>query len=505
MRWQDCLECYWKYFHPTCPIIHKPTFFATNPAPLLAGIMVAIGSAYDTRADAKVYSTTLLETATRLVSKRERLTNKSRLADLQTVLLLEILGRFRSRRPDSEPSSRFRMLYAMLHSAKSNVSQEPLSLLKRRQSNTKNNSLSMAYESWVFQETKRRIVQACFVFDTEQHYLFGQPRTLNHHSLPQLDLNNLKATPLLPCDDELWETSPVTEWEEKAMASFDSVRTTSTSFDVFQARLLLSHCLTAPSDDLSRQALMGRLYNVLRGQQEHVADFTYHSLMLAKCTPVRELLTVAGESWLLGRKLENEAEFKTAKVTLRTWVDEGAQSIESLWHATRLLRSSILPEDRGVGERDGLSRFRSTHMLHEQWATYLAVLVCWAHGQAASGLVSAAVARRPSTATVSPSSDAAFSHTSHSSSGSGQSFRSNPPSLLDPHEADAEMRDYLHVTDVADPRALCRLDPTLLARTHGLIESVRMRTMAGRLGGLLNEAERVLFRLVEGRSRMSQF
>lgn len=69
VTWKDCFECYWQHFHPLFPIVHRPTFFATKPSPLMAGAMVAIGSQYDTRQNAKEYSLALLEACQKLLSK----------------------------------------------------------------------------------------------------------------------------------------------------------------------------------------------------------------------------------------------------------------------------------------------------------------------------------------------------------------------------------------------------------------------------------------------------
>lgn len=78
---------------------------------------------------------------------------------------------------------------------------------------------------------------------------------------------------------------------------------------------------------------------------------------------------------------------------------------------------------------------------------------------------------------------------------------------MDAADADAEMRDYLRATRVASAEQLKTLDANIIGRTHGLLESVRVRKIANGPGGggLLNEAERVLYRLVEGRSRLSHF
>lgn len=73
LKWQDCFECYWQHFHPIFPIVHRPSFFATKPSPLLAGAIVAIGSQYDSRPNAKEYSLALLEACLKLLSKVCRL------------------------------------------------------------------------------------------------------------------------------------------------------------------------------------------------------------------------------------------------------------------------------------------------------------------------------------------------------------------------------------------------------------------------------------------------
>lgn len=67
--WQNCLELYWKYFHPYFPIIHRPTYFVSKLTPLLAGSMVAIGSQFDTHPRAKEHSLALLEACLKLLDK----------------------------------------------------------------------------------------------------------------------------------------------------------------------------------------------------------------------------------------------------------------------------------------------------------------------------------------------------------------------------------------------------------------------------------------------------
>jgi hypothetical protein len=73
---------------------------------------------------------------------------------------------------------------------------------------------------------------------------------------------------------------------------------------------------------------------------------------------------------------------------------------------------------------------------------------------------------------------------------------------MEPADADEEMRIYLNATNVASPEELAALGGGVLGRTDGLLEVVRTRRLGGPMGELLNEAERVLYRLVEAKSRI---
>ena len=135
-------------------------------------------------------------------------------------------------------------------------------------------------------------------------------------------------------------------------------------------------------------------------------------------------------------------------------------------------------------------------MLQEEWSMYLAALVCWAVGL---GLSQRPTSAGPSTSPTPTASEAV----SHSSMSSGISVATAHPPLLDIGEAEDETKEYLRATSVGSAEALSKLDADVLARTDGLLECVRIRRLGGPMGELLNEAERVLFRLVEARSRIS--
>ena len=59
-------ECYWKYFHPVYPIIHRPTWRTAGPQTLLRGIMLAIGAQFSHRAQARSHSVSWFMSSLRL-------------------------------------------------------------------------------------------------------------------------------------------------------------------------------------------------------------------------------------------------------------------------------------------------------------------------------------------------------------------------------------------------------------------------------------------------------
>jgi len=502
IRW-DCLDHYWQCFHPSFPVVHRPSFLPTKPSPLLASAMVAIGSQYDKREDAKSYSLTLLEVATKLLRRRDNITSRSRLADLQTVFLLEILTKYCSRRTEVEMSSRFRSLFASLDQARRPLATDPLAVFRTLRDNPTADDRARAHKFWLDQETRRRILQASMVLDAQQTLLFEQSPTIVRHEPARRGTQTIRCNVSLPCSDELWETSPVETWSDLA-SKYESPKPSMTrgeqigsshrrTLDYFQTQVSFaaSQGLTAAGaylDDPPRPDG--------EGHQDRDPRIVFNEIArtMAKYTPIRQLLIVSGESWVLGKKLENESEFQEAKDMLRTWVDAQDSSAKALWHASKLIRSRTGFTTAENSDEVVAVTFQDTHMLHEPWVVYLAALVCWACGFAASLQTNSAAM-----------SGAASTTSETTSNSSTSSWSSGHPTLLDTSEAATEMREYLRATDLARPEDLSRLDPLVLGRIHGLLEMVRLHRIAPMPGGLMNEAERVLYRLVERRSRLSHF
>jgi hypothetical protein len=314
----------------------------------------------------------------------------------------------------------------------------------------------------------------------------------------------------------LWDCSSVNAWAELAPSSQQTslsaaadptVGDNPTSSDSFRSTLILTYLATHQSDgehgsDIKRVALRDNpAKHDLAGRYAHT-QFDLHAYTALQHTPIRSLLIVSGESWLFGKKLENEDEFHAAKTHLREWVDSG-KALTALWHATALLRVvfRVGPEievqsgsEKGI--EDGVKG-----MLHEQWCIYIAALVCWACTFDESVLTgSFAGSSIASTSFNSPVTPApTFPTTATSSSAPGY------PPLLDSLAADAELRTFLQTMDVDEISALQPALAKVKRQTRAMLEAVRTKKINGSLGGLLDEAGGVLYRLVEGRSMLSTF
>ncbi|RVX75489.1 hypothetical protein B0A52_00842 [Exophiala mesophila] len=319
----------------------RPTFLPTKPSPLLASAMAAIGSQYDTRSDAKHYSLTLLEIATRLLRRRDNITSRSRLADLQTVFLLEVLSKYCARRTEVDMSARFRSLFASLDQARRSLATDPLAVFRTLRPDYSPDDLARAHKFWLEHETRRRILQASMVLDLQQVTLFEQPPTIIHHGRSRKSGPALRTSISLPCSEDLWETSPIGSWSKMAAET-----------DVSKSRVTRNDnsALEAPLDCFQLQVSLANAQDtsldtflVSKNQNDNLASclaFNHHAREMARNIPVRQLLIVSGESWVLGRKLEDEAEFQDAKRNLRVWIDSDT---ECIWRAVQRKYLAVEP------------------------------------------------------------------------------------------------------------------------------------------------------------------
>lgn len=392
-------------------------------------------------------------------------------------------------------------------------------MFKTLRKEPKSEELRKAHKFWVECETRRRVLQASFILDTQQTTLFAQQPAVVKAPVPRL--SSTDSTPgkndmPFPCDSNLWESSPIDEWSDHAKIFDPITLPTATgralqdqppSFDPFQSSLIFSHVLLYRVDVPTFEETLNRfrtnLSNTYSSRTRSRALFTYHALLSARNVPLHALLTVSGESWIFNKKLSREADFRTAKEELRGWVDTNNDAPNAVWHAAYVLRIALSrhtwsEKDQPTAVDDGDSE--DLDMVHEQWSIYIAALVCWAYGFSPPF-----PSRTTSISMAPPMSRTSISSASSSSGATSTSAAGTVINLLDPAEAEQDMWAYLLAMDVESWEDIDAVDEEVKKNTKGLLEHVRTRRMGGALGGLLNEAEMVLYRLVEGRSKLSHF
>ncbi|KAL2216223.1 putative C2H2 finger domain protein [Thermoascus aurantiacus ATCC 26904] len=452
VKLQNCFECYWQYFHPLFPF------------PLMAGAMVAIGSQYDTRPNAKEYSLALLEACQKLLSKRIQITSCSRVTDIQTVFLLELLSKFGSRRADVQVSHRFRSLYGSFMHDHHWVSQNPLAVFNTLPPNPSHDALQKAHRFWVEHETRRRSA------------LFGQPPE-SERSQQTIDLP-------FPCDSELWEAWRLEDWLRLARdfkpSSISSVAATlgtpdgldTECLDSFQTTLVLAYSLS--SGEVRDGQSVPR--SSISFSPHSRTLLTHHALLATRHAPLQALLTVSGESWLFNGKLPQEEEFRKTKKAVWHVVRVLEQECCPMWEVNLSLAVRLgwrFPRDAGNGSNNSSNASYISPspltMLHANWALYTSALIRWAYG---------------------------FDPYASEVSVSCSSTEFSQPQQQNCLNYNVRLGAFLsHVT----------IPPSVRCNTRPLLELVRTRLQEGRMGGLLNEGERVLARLAERRRGMWDF
>ncbi|EEH36532.2 hypothetical protein PAAG_06950 [Paracoccidioides lutzii Pb01] len=386
VKWQDCFDYYWENFHPLFPIVHRPTFFAVKPNPLMSCAMIAIGLQYDSRPNAQEYSLTLLEACLNLLSQRKPITIRSRISDIHAVFLLEYLSKYRSRRADVTISPRFKSLYGAFIQNRHWASKKPTCCFqypfRRRKARGPDKSVSLLDRN----ETRRRVLQASFLLDVQQSTLFQQPLAflqLNTEPLMSHSRNAEKLELPFPCQAELWECRGIEEWTRHArefeqltlshaMERVICQNDNAFALDPFRSNLILSYALLTNmrSTDLE-QSLEPFIERLRQGKTEkhHMERpeppgsstklnhtlFAYHALLAAYRTPLKALLIVSGESWLFNRKIAQEAEFQNAKEKMRMWVSDTDELKKAVWHAVRVLKHAIDDPELGYNQNSNNS------------------------------------------------------------------------------------------------------------------------------------------------------
>lgn len=267
--------------------------------------------------------------------------------------------------------------------------------------NAPENATYDLWSQWIELTSQQRLLQCCYILEYQQAILLARAPRPSLVQYPEFDLP-------FPSSSSLWDAENPIDW---AIAAQENPQLPLYVYEVmpeskfgpldqFQSSLLIAAHYNHSSDPdlyLSPPALP---------DIEHLLDdspSTKHALLTAKLlqvTPIRALLAVCGESWILSEKVSSPAAFHRFSKALKVWVhglwtDQSSTIKEALQLSIAILQHAIsMPLDH-------------LHLeLGQDMGVYFASLIIWAITVASNTRINApqAPAQRIRYRTHSPSS-----------------------------------------------------------------------------------------------------
>ncbi|KAE9378029.1 hypothetical protein N431DRAFT_171451 [Stipitochalara longipes BDJ] len=384
------VSSYWKYFHPLFPIIHRPTFDRTGDN-LLRLAMAAIGTQYHDSYEARTKGSELNEACRKGIDLCLNWSTNT----MQAILLTEFYTRFRGRKTVVRLSRHFEELYSRLlndfdhgtaqtiqnfgdtTSADALIDRFGSQVQAEAQSNLDEHS---SWRQWLNDETRRRLLSACFMFDVHQAMYHQQPRF-------KAPADESKIFVCLPAQDHVWNARNASEWMQfddhhtQPLRLVEQDLSTRAIFNTSSFTQSLMICWLA--SDLPLRENSTHLKDLLPQMHPAVEKLTdifpnspqVHTYLAIYYTPLYDLLAIAGDTWVFAQKITPPSAFHDAQFRLKTWSTSLAAA-QATHHACRVLSTALnqpwisFPGDRAYGP----------HCISDYWSIYVSALICWAFG-----------------------------------------------------------------------------------------------------------------------------
>lgn len=362
---------YYRFFHPCFPILHRQTLDTTACVPnLLKILIIAIGASFCPDQDAGIVAQALSTTADTILKRCVLPSSRCRTLDLQVAFLAEAFIMFHSRRPSIKLSSRFEALVSLVshriqrflfgpQADRPQLQLDPATTTATSADTVSRcastEELVQTHADWMDQETRRRLLLACYSIESQQAALVER-----HRNPTYLNMS-------MPCSAELWEAPDSSTWQQQLInhepayptCLYDAMTNSRNLDDPFIASIMIAFLASHGETITPEPTALATITSSPQGA------LIYHATQLVSHIPLRSILAVAGESFVLGHKIQSMQQYGNAKTSLDKWTEtEGAA--KAMYHAARLLR---LIFDRGT-----------IGILWEDWTLYLAALVCWTVG-----------------------------------------------------------------------------------------------------------------------------
>lgn len=345
---------------------------------MLQAAMIATGGQYSNDTSVKRKSRILHDRCMKLMERREQETvaEPDRLCDYQAMFLLEFLSQYRARRAAKVLSSRFVKTY---HKAFEDFRRTSMHLYESTTSLTyAGDPSSVQWQQWVELASWQRLLLACYILESQQTiFLARQP-------IPSLIGTSGHDLPF-PSHLSTWDATEAAAW---ALACRQQQNQLQYVYDI------TSETIKVPLDDFQSSLLISAYHNRSEPFPPYMPvlpDFGFENNLttsstikrqlstarLVQVTPLRELLAVSGESWILSEKVPSVQALSNLKTTLRTWLVQlwCRASPESLPAPARIaLRLSVKLLEDALQEQ----KYDAPLDVGSDMGIYYAALVLWA-------------------------------------------------------------------------------------------------------------------------------
>ena len=254
--------------------------------------------------------------------------------------------------------------------------------------------LQEKWQQWVEAESQRRLLALCFIYDVHQSIYHQQNRIR-----PQFHTSLIHV----PCSDNLWDANSASEWSVQhatySVQRLDSVEQNSLSQhpmsrSCFVQSLHICKLATRLSGDDPNYPNDYFLEGIHPAVAELELVFPNSPLiqtyLALHFTPLQDLLAIAGDTWVFGRKITPPTAFHAAQARLKTW-SMSLAAAAATQHACRRLQLALASESGPqLVDHPGEPYTGGEHCISDYWAVYVSALICWAfgHRQSLSGAVS---------------------------------------------------------------------------------------------------------------------
>ncbi|KAL5118759.1 hypothetical protein ACEQ8H_003262 [Pleosporales sp. CAS-2024a] len=375
---EQFLNNYWRLFHPTFPIIHRPSFRSIASPPLLRAAMIAVGAQYSTDTSTKHRARKLHDLCLKVleIRKQKPMAEADCLADYQAIFLIEVLSQYRSRRAAKKLSSPFKMLYdKAMQECNRTMPQLNNIILSLEQ------KVKATHEDWTLWSELavwQRLLASCYILESEQAILLARHPRPSQCRQPGADLP-------FPVNASVWNANTLDEWDMALRQNHTALQ----YVDEARPGSVLALC-----DNFQSSLLIAVHYNKFEmtspyvnapviGDMDDMLDMSFATRLrllisrLVQVTPIRALLAVSGDSWILSEKVSSPQTQVAFTTELRTWLkhiwstqDTRSQPVaskEAVDLAVQILEMAMREKMEGFEVNMGLDM-----------GVYFAAMVLWA-------------------------------------------------------------------------------------------------------------------------------